>query len=192
MINWSFIITVAVILIPCLIVIGIGVYHHKKTDEKYEFDESGSAFYFDNKPWPSPIEMQEERYKNLIAFWLQKLEDNTENLTRVLKVKEFLFDEYNSLTPNTYDGQISFYGGEFEKVIPFVGDDDFFYAICFKKWFEDRTFYRISLIPYAKDKFLNNKMMPVEYDDLYYPTYFVGWNWLTKVCYTDAEVYIPK
>ena len=123
---------------------------------------------------------------------MQKLEDNTEDLKSVLKVKEFLFDEYSSLKPNTYDGQISFYGGEFEKVIPFVGDDGFFYAICFKKWFEDRTFYRISLIPYAKDKFLNNKVMPVEYDDLYYPTYFVGLNWLTKRCYTDAEVYIPR
>lgn len=140
-------------------------------------------------------------YNNLIAFWIKKFEEETQELKACLKVdpsaQEGMLSEYISLNDkkhkkyNVKDGATenivtTFNSREYSHVIPFVGEDKIFYAICFSK---NDSFgeYEINLIAYAKDKFLNKLVEPVEYDTLYIPTEFIDSSWLIKPCYLEAE-----
>lgn len=133
-------------------------------------------------------EFQLNNYNNLIAFWINEFEERTEVLKKRLKVDtsttESMFTEYQKLNGSTGHGL--FINKQFDRVIPFVGEDQIFYAICFSK---NDSFgeYEINLIAYAKDKFLNKLVEPVEFDTLYVPVDFVDDNWLIKPYYLDAE-----
>lgn len=164
---------------------------------------AGFAFYFkrknerqkieelkDQKTWyEKRHEFQLKNYNDLIAFWINEFEERTEKLKKRLKVDtsetESMFTEYQKLNAVTETGGF-FINKQFDKVIPFVGEDQIFYAICFSK---NVSFgeYEVNLIAYAKDKYLNKLVEPVEFDTLYVPVDFIDDNWLVKPYYLDAE-----
>ena len=169
-----------------------------------------------------------ESYKRKIAYWLNVLEMHTAdtNITRTLKVKEALIGEYDELNSKfaevnliekecasdpvfaynpRYFGRtrIYFNGLTYRKVMPFIGEDGFYYAIVFKSTadtlgyeFTKETLdhflddiYEVSLISYAVDKFTNRKVKPVEYTSYYIPRMALNESYMIKPCYEEAEFY---
>lgn len=158
-------------------------FYFKTKKERHRIEELK-----DQKTWyEKRHEFQLNNYNNLIAFWINEFEERTETLKKRLKVDtnetESMFTEYQKL--NAVTGGL-FINKQFDKVIPFVGEDQIFYAICFSK---NVSFgeYEINLIAYAKDKYLNKLVEPVEFDTLYIPVDFIDDNWLIKPYYLDAE-----
>lgn len=169
-----------------------------------------------------------ESYKRKIAYWLNILEMHTAdtNITKSLKVKEALIDEYEELNSKfaevnliekeqtsdpvfayhpRYFGRtrVYFNGLTYRRVMPFIGEDGFYYAIVFKSTadalgyefakenldhFLDDT-YEVSLITYAVDKFTNRKVEPVEYTPYYIPRMALNENYLIKPWYKETEFY---
>lgn len=179
----------------------------------------------------SPEEAEDsrlERYKSHIAYWLNILEMHTadSNITKSLKVKEALIEEYEELIskfaevnliekeqtsdpvfmyhPRYFSRtRVYFNGLTYRRVMPFIGEDGFYYAIVFKSTadalgyeftkenldhFLDDT-YEVSLITYAVDNFTNRKVEPVEYTPYYIPRIALNEDYLIKPCYAEAEFY---
>lgn len=183
--NWELIKDIAIIFIPCVIVLCAAYYFKNKYRDAQDKKERKDELYW--------IEQREkilfERYSNFIAYWLERFEHETAELTGIVKVKDFLYDEYDVLCHSKEkDSQkIPFDGRLCDVVVPFVGVDCYFYAICIEEVLDSYE-YRVSLVPYAKDKFMNKNIKPVMYDNLYYPPYFFDLGWKIKKCYSDAEV----
>lgn len=170
-------------LISLIAVCAAAAYYFKRKNERHRIEElKGQKTWYEKRH-----EFQLNNYNNLIAFWINQFEERTETLKKRLKVDtsttEAMFTEYLKL--NAVTGGL-FINKQFDKVIPFVGEDQIFYAICFSK---NVSFgeYEVNLIAYAKDKYLNKLVEPVEFDTLYVPVDFIDDNWLIKPCYLDAE-----
>lgn len=191
---------------------------------KKQYEEEIKAAY-------SPEEDENRRlesYKEKIAYWLNILEMHTAdtNITKTLRVKEALIDEYDELNSKfaevnliekeqTSDQVFAYYpryfgrtriyfnGLTYRRVMPFIGEDGFYYAIVFKSTadalgyeftkenldhFLDDT-YEVSLITYAVDKFTNRKVEPVEYTPYYIPMMALNENYLIKPWYKETEFY---
>lgn len=204
---------------------GYGIYYFVGgTKRKKQYEDEIKAAYS-----PESIENSRlESYKTKIAYWLNILEMNTTALkvTKSLKVKEALIDEYNELN-NKYaevnliakeqssDPVLAYHPQYFSRarvyfndltcrmVMPFIGEDGFYYAIVFistadklgyeftkenLNQFLDDTF-EVSLISYATDKFVNRKVKPVEYTPYYIPKMALDKNFLIKQWYKEAEFY---
>lgn len=179
-------ITKAILFIGLVVLIAICAvftFYFKRKSEKQQIEELK-----DQKTWyEKRHEFQLNNYNELIAFWLNEFEERTEVLKKRLKVdtsaSESMFTEYQKL--NAVTGSL-FMNKQFDKVIPFVGEDQIFYAICFSKnvYF---GVYEVNLIAYAKDKYLNKLVEQAEFDTLHVPVDFIDDNWLIKPYYLDAE-----
>lgn len=191
---------------------------------KKQYEEEIEAAYS-----PENIEDSRlERYKSHIAYWLNILEMHTadSNITKSLKVKEALIDEYDELNSKfaevnliekecasdhmfayhpCYFGRtrVYFNGLICRRVMPFIGEDGFYYAIVFKSTadtlgyefkkenldhFLDDT-YEVSLITYAVDNFTNRKVEPVKYTSYYIPRMALTEDYRIKAYYKETEFY---
>lgn len=204
---------------------GYGIYYFVgATKHKKQYEEEIKTAY-------SPENIENSRldnYKRKIAYWLNILEMHTEdsNITKTLKVKEALIDEYDKLNSEfaevnliekewSSDPMLAYRPCYFSRtkvyfnnlicrrVMPFIGEDGFYYAIVFistadklgydfakenLNQFLDDTF-EVSLISYATDKFTNRKVKPVEYTPYYIPKMALTESYLIKPCYAEAEFY---
>jgi len=214
-----------IVAVLAVALIGYCVYSFvqaSKRKKKYE-EEIASAYS------PENIENSRlESYKRKIAYWLNILEMHTadSNITKLLKVKEALIEEYEELNNKyaevnfiekeqmsdpvfayypRYFGRtrVYFNGLTYRRVMPFIGEDGFYYAIVFKSTadtlgyeftkenldhFLDDTF-EVSLITYAKDNFTNRKVEPVEYTSYCIPKMALNENYLIKPWYKETEFY---
>lgn len=181
--TYKFILFVGLFLIIALLVEIITYYKRKRERQQIEELKAQKTWY------EKRYDFQLKNYEDLIAFWINEFEERTEKLKKRLKVDtsktESMFTEYQKLNAVTETGGF-FINKQFDKVIPFVGEDQIFYAICFSK---NVSFgeYEVNLIAYAKDKYLNKLVEPVGFDTLYVPVDFIDDNWLIKPYYLDAE-----
>lgn len=191
---------------------------------KKQYEEEIKAAYY-----PENIENSRlESYKSKIAYWLNILEMHTAdtNITKTLKVKEALIEEYEELNSKfaevnliekeqTSDPVFAYHPRYFSrtrvyfnglacmKVMPFIGEDGFYYAIVFRSTadklgyeftkenldhFLDDTF-EVSLVTYAQDNFINRKVKPVKYTPYYIPRMALDASYLIKPWYKEAEFY---
>lgn len=215
---------IIVIVLAVALISYIVMFFVRDTKRKKQYEEEIKAVY-------SPEEAENrrlEKYKSNIAYWLNILEIHTsaDSLTKSIKVKEALIDEYDELNIKfaevnliekeqtsdqvfayhpRYFGRtrIYFNGLTYRRVMPFIGEDGFYYAIVFKSTadalgyeftkenlyhFLDDTF-EVSLITYAEDNFINRKVKPVEYTPYYIPRMALNESYLIKPCYAEAEFY---
>ena len=164
-------------------------------------------------------ELYQERlaFVGTLAFWLTKLEDeHSTAIDKVLKVKEPLFDEYKRLKHIIHVGDYisssctQFWrdryiigGAEYRQLLPFIGYDDIYYAIAISSYadkmtafkddnidqFIDDTF-KVELVPYCQDKFINKKVEPVSYDPIYLPRMaFDSKTWRVADTYKEVIFY---
>lgn len=214
-----------IIAVLTAVLIGYCVYNFvQDTKRKKQYKKEIAAVYS-----PENIENSRlESYKRKIAYWLNILEMHTadSNITKTLKVKEALIDEYEELNgkfaeinliekEQSADSMLAYHPCYFcrtkvyfndlicRHIIPFIGEDGFYYAIVFistadklgydfvkenLNQFLDDTF-EVSLISYATDKFTNRKVKPIEYTPYYIPRMALNEDYLIKPCYAEAEFY---
>lgn len=214
-----------IVVVLDVALIGYCVYSFvQATKRKKQYEEEIKAAY-------SPEEVENSRlesYKRKIAYWLNILEMHTadSNITKSIKVKEALIDEYDELNskfaevnliekeqtsdpvfayhPRYFSRtRVYFNGLTCRRVMPFIGEDGFYYAIVFKSTadalgyeftkenldhFLDDT-YEVSLISYAKDNFTNRKVEPVEYTPYYIPRMALTEGYRIKAYYKETEFY---
>lgn len=157
-------------------------------------------------------------FVNTLAYWLARLEENTsENVSQIFKVKEPLFDEYKRLKCSIHvcdiidtNGHQYFIrdryilgGADYRQLFPFIGYDDIYYVIAISSYadkmtpfkdenidqFYDDTF-KVELLPYCQDKFVNSKVKPISYDPIYLPRMaFDSKTWRLNPIYDEVIFY---